>query len=208
MIDDAHVIQGRDASRNGAGGDEFFEEAADDFSGAGFWQGGSEIDIVGLGDGTDDVADVVAEFVFESNVRIITHFQGHEAGDCLAFEIMRATDNGGLRDGWVSDEGGFDFRGSEAVAGDVEHIIEATDDPEVALFIAACAVASSVDSWIIREVGFFETRFVTVDRAGHGWPWFTNYEAAIDVRWAFVSSIVEDGGIDTEERAGRGSGNA
>jgi hypothetical protein len=41
----------------------------------------------------------------------------------------------------MRDEGAFDFGGPDAVAGDVEHVVDAADDPEIAVFVATSTVA-------------------------------------------------------------------
>jgi acyl-CoA synthetase (AMP-forming)/AMP-acid ligase II len=42
----------------------------------------------------------------------------------------------------MGHKGAFDFGGAEAMTGDVEHIVNAANDPEVALLVAACSVAT------------------------------------------------------------------
>ena len=106
----------------------------------------------------------------------------------------------------MGDEGAFDFCGAEAVAGNIEHIVEAADDPEVSLFVATGAVACGVEAFVIGPVGFFVAVLVAIDRADHRWPWFADHEAAVLVGFAFLAGIVEDGGIDAEEGQGCGAG--
>src|SRR5690606_29577429 len=113
-----------------AGGHEFLEKTAHDFAGARFWQAGSEMEIVRFGDGTDDFSDVVAKLDEEFRGFLEISLERDERGDGLAFQIIRAADNGGFRHGGVGDEHAFDFRRAEAVAGNIEHVIETTDDPE------------------------------------------------------------------------------
>ena len=69
---------------------------------------------------------------------------GDEADHGLAFQFVGTSDDRGFRDGGMRDERAFDFGGAEAVAGDVEHVVDAADDPEVAVLVAPRAVAGEV----------------------------------------------------------------
>ena len=206
LFDNAKIFEGGHVPGGCAGGDEFFEQAADDFSGACFRQRGSKVDVVRLGDGTDHLADMVAQIAVEGVGGFDLGFQCDEGDDGLAFEFVGATDHGGFGDVGVVDESTFDFCGAEPVTGDVEDVVETTDDPEVAVFVALGTVAGEVVSGVFGPVGFFEARFIAVDGAGHGWPWFTNDEASGLVGFAFVALIIENNGIDSKEWQGGGAG--
>ena len=62
----------------------------------------------------------------------------------LALELVGPADGRGFGDRRVRDERALDLGGADAVAGDVEHVVDAADDPEVAVFVAARAVAGEV----------------------------------------------------------------
>ncbi len=91
------------------------------------------------------------------------------------------------------------------MAGDVEHVIEAADDPEIPILVAARAVAGGVEAGVVGPVGFLVAVLVAVDRADHGRPRLADDETAVLAGFALVSSVVEDCGIDAEEWQGRGS---
>jgi len=55
---------------------------------------------------------------------------------------------------FVRDERTFDFGGSEPMPGHVQHVIDATHDPEVAVGIAACAIASEIHSGMSLQYCF------------------------------------------------------
>ena len=82
-----------------------------------------------------------------------TGLQGDEGDHGLALDFIRAAHGGGFGDGGMADEGALDFGGAEAVAGDVEHVVDAAHDPEVAVLIAACAVAGEIDVLVGAPVG-------------------------------------------------------
>jgi len=114
----------------------------------------------------------------------------------------------------MGDERALDFGGAEAVAGDVEHVIEAADDPEIAVFVAARAVARGVNAaGVIRPVSGLVALLVAVNRADHGRPRLADDEAPVLAVFAFLARVIEDRGVDAEEGprggaglAGRGSG--
>ena len=143
-FDDMNVFEGGDVPGDGAGGDEFFEEAAHDFAGTGFGEGGGEVNFVGAGDGANCLCHVGAEFLIEFGTVEDASFQSDEGDDALAFDFVGAADDCGFGDCLVGDEGGFDFGGAEAMAGNVENIIETADDPEVAFLITEGSVAGGV----------------------------------------------------------------
>ena len=97
---------------------------------------GDEVDVVGLGDGADDLADMGAEFLLESRGGL----------GALPFRVTKAVMASPLiscgrpttaasATAGVGDEGALDLGGAEAVAGDVEDVVEAADDPEVAVLV-------------------------------------------------------------------------
>jgi hypothetical protein len=60
----------------------------------------------------------------------------HEDDHRLALELVGAAHGGGLgdRDG-VRDQRALDLGGADAVAGDVQHVVDAAHDPEVAVLV-------------------------------------------------------------------------
>jgi hypothetical protein len=61
--EDAEIFERGSIAFDFAAGGDLFEEAAHDFAGAGFGQGFGEADVVGFGDGTDFLRDLLAKFV-------------------------------------------------------------------------------------------------------------------------------------------------
>ena len=70
--------------------------------------------------------------------------ENDEDGDGVAFEFVRAADGGGFGDGGMADQRTFDFDRAQAVAGDVQHVVDAAHDPVVAVGVAAGVVAGQV----------------------------------------------------------------
>src|SRR5260370_839778 len=65
----------------------------------------------------------------------------------------------------ICDQRTLDFRGAHAVAGDVDHVVDAAGDPVIAVGVAAAAVAGKIFSLVGREISLLETRMVAIDGA-------------------------------------------
>ena len=180
--DDAEVFEGGGVALDFAGRGEFAEEAAHDFSGACFGERVGEAEVVRPGESADVFGDPLAELLFEIVAGGLAAFEGDEGGDGLSFHLVGAADDGGFRDFWVSDERGFDLHGAEAVAADVDDVVDAAHEPEVPVLIAPCAVAGEVAAGDLAPIGGEEARVIAVDGSGGGRPGFADdQEAAVPV---------------------------
>src|SRR4051812_25893632 len=92
------------------------------------------------------------------------------------------------------------------MAGHVEHVIDAAGDPEIAVLVAASAVAGEVEVRELAPVSRFVTRLIAPDAAEHRWPRLTDHEFADGVGRYFVAEVIDDCRIDAEERQRRGAG--
>ena len=72
----------------------------------------------------------------------------------------------------VSDEGGFDLGGGDAVSGDVHDVVDAAQDPDFAVGAVAGAVTGEVPALLAEAgpVGLGEALRVTPDAAQHPRP--------------------------------------
>ena len=84
--------------------------------------------------------------------------------------------------------------------GDVEHVVDAADDPEIAVLVAARAVAGEVDARDFAPVGLAVARGVAVDRAQHGGPGAADDQLAAHVGPDLAPVVIDHGRIDAEER--------
>ena len=123
---------------------DLFEKPAHDFAGTGFGKSVGKADLVGLGDGADFFADVIAQGFLEFGARLGGALEGDKGGEGLAFEGIGFADDGGFGHVFVANQGAFNFGGANAMAGDVEDVVDASDDPEVAVFVLAAAIAGKV----------------------------------------------------------------
>src|SRR5262249_51067808 len=108
-----------------------------------------ETDIVRLCNRTNFLRDVLAEFLAQLAIGVDATLESYEGHQCLAFEIVRPANDGGFGDLPVAHQRAFDFSGSNAVTRDIEHVIDAADNPEIAILVLSAAIASEV------AVGYF-----------------------------------------------------
>src|SRR5690606_36509973 len=73
--------------------------------------------------------------------------------DALALDVVRHADHGGFGDLRVGDHGAFDLGGAHAVAGNVEHVVDAAGDPVVTVVVSTSAVAGEVHALEGLEIG-------------------------------------------------------
>ena len=112
--------------------------------GAGFGQGLDENDLRGDGDGADLVAHVGAQGLHQLLVAADAVDEDAGGVDAVAAQLVGQADDGGLGHGGVTDQAGLDLGGAEAIATDLEHVVDAADDPDIAVFIAAGGVAGEI----------------------------------------------------------------
>ena len=132
--------------------------------------------------------------------------QRHERHDTLALQIIGTSDDGGFRNRGVADQRALHFHGSDAMTGDIDHVVDASHDPEVAVFIATCAVAGEVHAFDIAPVLLLEAFRIAVDRSHHRRPrTFQDQEPAF-VDADRLSASIDDIGDDSGQRPCRGTG--
>src|SRR6266705_6134139 len=127
LLDDVGVREGGDVAGVHVIGDGG-EDAAHDLAGAGLGHVWNNVDGLGAGDFADHGFDGGDDFVLDG-------FGGRNAGlqrdvddRDAAFDFVHGRDDGGFGDFGNREAGGFDFLGAEAVAGDVDDVIDAAED--------------------------------------------------------------------------------
>src|SRR5690606_36381119 len=136
-------------------------------------------------------------------------FTGHEGDvgvDALALDVVREADHGGLGHLGVQHQRAFDFGGADAVAADVDHVVDAAGDPVVAVGIAAAAVAAEVHAGVGLEVGVDEALVVAVDGAHLARPGVEHHQVALGFALEDLAVGVDDRRPHAEERLGRRAG--
>ena len=106
----------------------------------------------------------------------------------------------------MRDERALDFGGAEAVAGDVEHVVDAADDPEVAVLVAARAVTGEIHALELAPVRLLVARLVAPDATQHRGPRLADDEFAALIGSEFLAVVVHDCGVHAEKWERRGAG--
>ena len=74
---------------------------------------------------------------FRSSVGSTPCFERHVGVDPLALDVVRVADDRRLGDRLVADQRALDLGGADPVAGDVDHVVDAAHQPEVAVLVDA-----------------------------------------------------------------------
>src|SRR5205085_8508947 len=97
------------------------------------------------------------------------------------------------------DERALDLDRRDAVPGDVHHVVDAPEQPEVALLVDPRPVAGEVDAGIARPVRLLEALGVAEDAARHRRPGPAQDEVAAASRPDLVPGLVVDRGGDARK---------
>ena len=96
--------------------------------------------------------DVVAQLLEHLDRALLAALQRHVGDDRLAGALVARAADRRLGDLVVVDERALDLDRRDAVAGDVHHVVDAAEQPEVAVLVDARAVAGEVDVVVLRPV--------------------------------------------------------
>src|SRR3546814_468203 len=141
------------------------QDAAHDLARAGLGQARGPLDVVGGGGGADLGADLLHQLLAQLLALLFAGHQGYVGVDALALDVVRETDHRGLGHLWVQHQRAFHLGGADAVAADVDHVVDAASNPVVAVGVAAAAVAAEVHARIGLEVGVDEALVVAMHGA-------------------------------------------
>ena len=92
------------------------------------------------------------------------------------------------------------------MARNVEDVIDAADDPEIAVLISPRSVAGEIAALDFAPVLLLVTSVVAVNRPQHCWPRFADDELAALIRADLFALIVDHRGIDAKKGKGSRSG--
>src|SRR3569623_253278 len=170
-------------------------------------------DMVGFGDGADlfrnPQPQLFGEHVIDAAGRSLAA-QHHVSEDRFAFDLVGPAHYRRLGDAHVRDQRRFHFHGTEAMAGDVEHVVDAAHDPEVTVFIAPGAVAGEIIlAAKFAPIGFDIPFVISPNGAQHRRPRLLDHEVTALVRRgdavaALVDHVGDDAGQGPRARAGLG----
>ena len=89
---------------------------------------------------------VLLQFVGDVLRTVLAVLQRDERRDRLALDLVRPADDRRFGDARVIDQRALHFHRADAVAGDVQHVVHAAEQPEVAVGVELRAVAGEVDA--------------------------------------------------------------
>jgi hypothetical protein len=145
--------------------------------------------------------DVLAQLRRHRIVAFVAGLQGDESDDRLPHQVVRSRDDGGLGDLVVVHQRGFDLEGRETVTGDVHHVVDPAEEPEVPLLVSLRTVAGDVDlGAVLREVGLHVSVGVSPDRPRDGRPRSSEDEVPAPTQGNGIAFVIEDVGLDARER--------
>lgn len=191
-------------------GGDFAEEAAHDLARASLGETGNNVDAIRHGDTTNVLADLTTEFAGKRvtvSVGVEAVLENAEGVDGLAFDLVSDTDDSGFSAGGVRDEGRFEFSSAEAMTRDVDNVVDAADDPMIAISVAEDAVASEEAAGVREEVGLAEALMVAPNGTSHAGPRTVYSEHAADVLAGkrLTRGGIEKNRLDTEEGLAAGA---
>ena len=120
------------------------DDTAHDLAGPGLGDILHEVDLVGVSDGAQYLADVGGDLFRELGRLSNAIPEYDECDDLLALDLIGLADNGCLCDLGVRNGGGLDLSVGDSVSGYLQHIVNAALDPPVAILVAGGLVSSQV----------------------------------------------------------------
>ena len=156
--------------------------------------------------GGGDAFAVGLEFAFEGLAGGVAGAEDDVGLDDFAAHFFGDADGGGFEDGGVFLESGFDFGGSDAVAGGIDDVIGAADEVEEAVGVAVAGVAGEVviaDDAAGGFLGIFPVFGIESDGA-------LGFDANGDLAGfsvgQFAAVIIDDGDLEAGGRLAHGAG--
>nr|GEY12335.1 hypothetical protein [Tanacetum cinerariifolium] len=184
------VLPGRNLAQN----------PAHDFAGTRLRQPRRPLNDIRRSNWTDFLAHPVAQL---DTQRLVRHFPAIERDvnvDALPFQIVRHAHYrrfGNLR---VSNHGTFDLGGAHTVTGHVEHVVDATGDPVITIFIATGAVTGEVHATERLEVSVDETVVIAVQTARLTRPGVKNHQIAFGRAFDQIAEVIHQRRNHAKER--------
>ena len=100
----------------------------------------------GRGDGADFLAHQFFQLLAQRIGGRDARLERHVGIDALALDVVRIAHHGGFGDLGVAHQRAFHFRGAQAMARDIDHVVHPAGDPVIAIRIAAAAIAGEIFS--------------------------------------------------------------
>ena len=154
----------------------------------------------------DPLGDVLAQLGDQLVGALEVALEGDEGADRLAGVFVGLTDHRRLGDLGVADDRRLDLGGREPVPGDVDHVVDPADHPDVPVGVLARRVADEIRPRAeLREVGLDVALVVAIERPQHPRPRPAQGEQPL-LADHLVALLVENRGLDSRERRARRAG--
>src|SRR5690606_15351394 len=124
----------------------------------------------------------------------------------LTRRLVAGAHHGGLRNPRVRDERVLDLRRGQAVAGDVHDVIDATQQPDVAVDVLLGAIAGEVHAVELVPVGLRVALAVAPEAAQHAGPRLADHQVAALAVGDGAARVIHHVGDDAGQRCLRGAG--
>src|SRR5438093_905653 len=127
------------------------EEAPHDLAAAGLRERREKLDLARVGMGRQPVPDELLNLLLQRVGGREAVLEGDEGLDDLHPLVVGFADDPGFRDGGVLDQRGLDLEGPYEMAGGVDDVVRASDEPEVAVRVPSGSIAGDVPA--VSEAG-------------------------------------------------------
>jgi hypothetical protein len=208
-LNDRGVGKGGDISKGVLlSGENLSQDSSHDLSGSGLGKVRDDVDHLGGGEGTDGLANLGDEVLAKLGGVLESVLDGDEGVDSLSGKLIGDTDDGGLSDSGVVDQGSLDLSGGETVTGNVDNVVNTSADPVVSLVVTGSSVSREVVSLVDVQVGVHVALVSTPDGTGHRGPGLAESQNSLDVvsDELLTRDGVDNAGVDSEEGEGSRSG--
>ena len=156
----------------------------------------------GVAVGADLLAHLLHQILAQRLARLDALLERHVAVDALTLDVVRIADHRGLGHRRMGDQRALHLGRAQAMAADVQHVVDPAGDPVVAVLVAARAVAGEVQALERGEVGLHEAVMVAVDGAHHAGPGIEHHEIALARALEQPALAIHDPRLHAEERRG------
>src|SRR5262249_50192068 len=172
-----------------------------DFAAARFRKCVREPDLVRFGKTANTLGNMTFQFIFESRLRFVACCKCYECHNALASQLIRPAYDSGFGHRGVTYKRALDLHGSDAMAGNIDHIVDSSHDPEIAVFIPARAVAGKVHARDFAPVLLLVALRIAVNRSEHRWPGTLDDKKASLIGPDRLSLPIDHIGHDSRQRS-------
>jgi len=121
---------------------------------------------------------VLAQFFTKRGLGAEATLEGDEATSAWPLRSSGRPTTGGLRNLFMADKGALNLRGANPMAGNIQDIIDAAHNPEIAVFVLPAAITGEVAALDLAPIRIFVALRIAPEAAQHAGPGFAKDEFA------------------------------